>query len=151
MTPDYTIRPILEDELDELLLMMQEHADYERAAFSPDNKREKLRVALFNNPAKLTCWVVEQQGNLTGYVSYTFDYSTWDASIFMYMDCLYLREATRGRGIGTAIIKKLTAVALEKGCINIQWQTPSFNESAIRFYHKNNATSKDKVRFSLAM
>jgi GNAT superfamily N-acetyltransferase len=149
MTTDYLIRPITENDLDELLVMMQEHADYEQAAFTPDNKKEKLRKALFNEPVKLNCWIVEQNTGLTGYVSYTFDYSTWDAQLFMYMDCLYLREATRGHGIGTVIISKLHEVAKEKECINIQWQTPTFNESAIRFYRRNNAVSKDKVRFSL--
>jgi hypothetical protein len=31
----------------------------------------------------------------------------------------------------------------------LQWQTPVFNEKAIRFYHRMGATSKDKVRFFL--
>ncbi|WP_183579561.1 GNAT family N-acetyltransferase [Mucilaginibacter sp. X5P1] len=151
MTADYLIRAVTENDLDELMLMIQEHADYELAEFTPEHKKERLRKTIFSEHAKLNCWVVEQQEKLTGYVTYTFDYSTWDAADFMYMDCLYLREATRGNGIGTAIIQKLRNVAKEKSCINIQWQTPDFNESAIRFYHKNKATSKNKVRFTLSV
>jgi GNAT superfamily N-acetyltransferase len=146
---DYIIRPVTKNDLDGLLILMQEHADYERAAFDPANKKNKLETALFNEPVKLSCWVVERDGDLNGFVSFTFDFSTWDAADFMYMDCLYLKPETRGRGIGTVIIKKLHKIAKEMNCINIQWQTPDFNESAIRFYHKNNAASKNKVRFTL--
>lgn len=149
MSTNYTIRPVNKDDLDSLLILMQEHADYEQATFDPSNKKEKFEKALFNIPAKLNCWVVEQDDCLAGFVSFTFDFSTWDAAGFMYMDCLYLKNETRGNGIGTVIIEKLRDVAIAKKCINIQWQTPVFNESAIRFYHKNNAVSKNKVRFTL--
>jgi GNAT superfamily N-acetyltransferase len=145
----HNIRPVEPTDLDELLIMMQEHADFERAAFSPDGKKDKLHVALFSQPQRLNCWVVTINEKLVGFVSYTFDYSTWDAAEFMYMDCLFLREQTRGKGIGSEIIKRLTAVAAERNCINIQWQTPTFNTPAIDFYIKNKAVAADKVRFTL--
>jgi RimJ/RimL family protein N-acetyltransferase len=148
---DHIIRPVEPTDLDELLIMMQEHADFERAAFTPDGKKENLYKALFQQPVKLYCQVVAIGHELVGFVSYTFDYSTWDAADFMYMDCLFLREPTRGRGIGTEIIQLLTTIATTHNCINIQWQTPSFNEPAIRFYHKNRASSAQKVRFSLKL
>jgi GNAT superfamily N-acetyltransferase len=146
---DYIIRPVTEKDMNGLLLLIAEHATFEQEDYNPDHKLEGLKKALFGQPVKLHCWVVEQEGNLTGYVSFTFDYSTWGAGDFMYMDCLYLRETTRGHGIGSSIIKKLQQIAREHNCINIQWQTPTFNEPAIRFYHKNKATSKNKIRFKL--
>jgi GNAT superfamily N-acetyltransferase len=146
---EYDIRSVKENDLEELLILIGEHADFERAPFDPSADKEKLRTALFDQPTRLNCWVVEQQAKLTGYVSFTFDFSTWDAAQFMYMDCLYLQEESRGNGIGAAIINKLTQVARERNCINIQWQTPAFNEPAIRFYHRNHAVSKSKVRFKL--
>jgi GNAT superfamily N-acetyltransferase len=145
----HIIRPVNPADLDELLEMMQEHADFEQAAFSAEGKKDKLHIALFQQPAKLHCWVVAIDEHLVGFVSYTFDYSTWDAAEFMYMDCLFLRKQTRGRGIGTQIIQKLADVAAQHNCVNIQWQTPSFNEPAIRFYHKNGALSASKARFTL--
>src|SRR5260221_6575878 len=108
---EYLIRPVRQDDLDELLVLMQEHARYEKAEFSPEGKKERLMIALFGNPHKLNCQVVETERGLAGFVSYTFDYSTWDASDFMYMDCLFLREWTRGFGIGSDILKLLKAEA----------------------------------------
>jgi len=146
---EYQIRPAEQVDLDELLILMQEHADYEKASFSPDGKKQRLAKALFTEQPKLHCWVVETPTGLIGFASYTFDYSTWDAADFMYMDCLFLREQARGYGIGTEILERLKAVATHRQCINIQWQTPVFNQPAIDFYHKNNATSNQKVRFTL--
>jgi GNAT superfamily N-acetyltransferase len=135
--------------MDDLLVLIKEHAAYEKAHFYPDNKKERLIKALFVAPVKLHCWVVIIDQQLVGFVSFTFDYSTWDAADFMYMDCLFLRAHTRGLGIGTEILRRLKVLAAEKGCVNIQWQTPVFNEPAIKFYHKNSALSKQKVRFTL--
>lgn len=146
---NYLIRPIEPADLGELLILLQEHADYEKAAFTPEGKKERLAETLFADHLKLNCWVVETETGLIGFVSYTFDYSTWDAADFMYMDCLFLREQARGQGIGTDIIERLKVVATEHQCINIQWQTPVFNQPAIDFYHKNQATSNQKVRFTL--
>ncbi|MDN3582201.1 GNAT family N-acetyltransferase [Mucilaginibacter flavus] len=146
---DHTIRPVQPADLDELLIMMQEHADFEKAAFGPEGKKEKLHIALFEQPQRLNCWVVEINRQLVGFASYTFDFSTWDAAEFMYMDCLFLREQTRGRGIGSEIISRLAVIAGQRNCINIQWQTPTFNTPAISFYIKNEALAADKARFTL--
>lgn len=146
---EYSIRPADKSDLDELLSMMQEHADYEQAEFSPAGKKERLNRALFNKPRKLNCWVVETDGILAGFVTYTFDYSTWDAADYVNMDCLFLRERARGFGIGKNILQRLREIASANNCVNVQWHTPVFNVRGIHFYQKNNAEPRQKVRFTL--
>ena len=148
---DYQIRPLRQNEMPELLKLITEHTAYEKAAFNAEGKAEKLMTAIFGTPVRLYCEVVEQQGKLIGFASYTYDFSTWDASEFMYMDCLFLRAETRGQGIGTKILEKLQDVARKKGCHNIQWQTPDFNEPAIRFYKKIGAAALLKERFTYTL
>ncbi|MCO5946660.1 GNAT family N-acetyltransferase [Mucilaginibacter flavidus] len=145
---EYIIRPLMSADMPTLLVLMAEHAAYEKAIFHPDGKAERLLKAIFETPVRLYCEVAERQGELIGFVSYTYDFSTWDAGEFMHMDCLFLREEARGRGLGRTILTKLQQIAREKGCINIQWQTPDFNEPAIRFYKKNGAGDLAKVRFT---
>jgi GNAT superfamily N-acetyltransferase len=146
---NYVIRPVQTHELAELLQLLQEHAAYERTGFSPEGKLERLSAAIFRQPARLFCEVVAYEQKIIGFVSYTFDFSTWDAAEFLYMDCLFLRENARGLGIGTAIMDKLVEIATRRGCINIQWQTPDFNLPAIRFYNRLGASQKTKARFCL--
>ncbi|HEX9151964.1 MAG TPA: GNAT family N-acetyltransferase, partial [Flavobacterium sp.] len=95
------------------------------------------------------CLVAEKNKTIVGYAAYTFDFSTWDAASFMYLDCLYLEENFRGFGIGEAILEQLKQIAADKKCINIQWHTPKFNERAIKFYNRIGGNGKDKVRFFL--
>ncbi len=49
------------------------------------------------------------------------------------------------------IINLLKEIAARRDCINIQWQTPDFNEPAIRFYKRNQAKGLDKIRFTLSL
>ena len=148
---EYSIRNCEPQDLPKLVILCQKHAEFEKADFSPEGKEEGLKEALFGDNPKLYCLVVTTDKDTVGYVSYTFDYSTWDAATFMYMDCLFLEEEARSFGIGEVLIEKLKQIGIEKNCINIQWQTPQFNERAIKFYHRIGAKGKEKVRFTLEL
>lgn len=146
---EYSIRNCELSDVSKLVVLCQKHAEFEKADFSPEGKEEGLAKALFSENPKLYCLVVATKETIVGYASYTFDYSTWDAADFMYMDCLFLEEEARSFGIGEVLIEKLKQIAIEKNCINIQWQTPEFNTRAIKFYNRIGAKGKDKVRFTL--
>ena len=66
------------------------------------------------------------------------------------MDCLYLREEARGAGLGPHLVREIAQLARQLGCSTVQWQTPIWNERAIRFYQRLGAIGKQKVRFFLA-
>ncbi|KQO29725.1 GCN5 family acetyltransferase [Flavobacterium sp. Leaf82] len=146
---EYSIRNCELSDLPKLVILCHKHAEYEKADFSLEGKEQKLKEALFGEHPKLFCLVVATNETIVGYVSYTFDFSTWDAATFIYMDCLFLEPKARNFGIGEILIEKLKQKGIEKNCINIQWQTPEFNEGAIKFYNRIGAKGKDKVRFTL--
>lgn len=146
---EYSIRNCEITDLPKLIILLEKHAQFEKAEFSPEGKEESLKKALFGENPKLYCLVVAAKETIVGYTSYTFDYSTWDASCFLYMDCLFLEEEARSFGIGEVLIDKLKEIGTKNNCVNIQWQTPQFNERAIKFYNRIGAKGKDKVRFTL--
>ena len=148
---NFLIRTIKEHELDDLIRLIEEHTAYEKAAYDSTGKKSRLHDQLFKPDSQLKCWVIEIENMIKGFCTYTIDYSTWDAANFLYMDCLYLCEDTRGMGIGSEIIKKLKETAKENDCVNLQWQTPPFNQPAIDFYQQNGASSKEKIRFTLTI
>ncbi|MRX69233.1 Ribosomal protein S18 acetylase RimI [Flavobacterium resistens] len=148
---EYLIRNCEITDLPKLLVLLQKHAEFEKAEFSSEGKEENLKNALFSENPKLFCLVVATKETIVGYVSYTFDFSTWDASTFLYMDCLFLEEEARSFGIGEVLIEKLKEIGTQNNCVNIQWQTPEFNERAIKFYKRIGAKGKDKVRFTLTL
>ncbi len=145
----YIIRKAIPTDITEIINLCAEHAEYERADYLREGKAEALAAFLFTEQPRLFCLIAENESGILGYATYTFDVSTWDAVFFTYMDCLYLRPDFRGAGIGQALVEEIEKQSRLKGVKLIQWHTPSFNERAIKFYHRIGAASKEKVRFYL--
>lgn len=146
---EFISRKCRESDLPSLVNLCQNHALYEQVSYATEGKEELLKQAIFSKNPPLYCHIIEVAEKVVGYFSYTIDFSTWEAKTFLHLDCLYLEPEIRGFKIGEAIFEELKGLAQAKGCCMLQWQTPVFNEKAIRFYHRMGATSKDKVRFFL--
>ncbi|MEH6442773.1 MAG: GNAT family N-acetyltransferase [Oceanospirillaceae bacterium] len=144
----YCIRVAEDKDNESLLYLMKEHARFEghKLEYCEQNKQltslETLPVTIF---------VVESNNNLLGYMSVIKQFSTWDMDWYLYLDCLYLTEGTRGQGIGMKLMQKLKCFAKENMLAEIQWQTPKDNFLAIEFYQKLNTDNKGKQRFYWAI
>ena len=143
---EYNIRKALPSDIDEIIVLCAEHSEYEKASYSSEGKAEKLASFLFNDHPRIFCLLAESGKEILGFATYLFEFSTWDAAFYTHMDCLYLRPHARGFGMGEQLIKEIAKATKQNGCKQIQWQTPVFNERAIRFYHRIGATSKEKLR-----
>lgn len=137
------------NDLDDILSLCAEHAAYEQADYSPVGKYEKLSQLLFGSQPSLYCFLVKQADQVIGYATYSYEVSTWDAAYYVHMDCLFLRPPFRSLGLGEKLVALIAKEALQKQCNIMQWQTPIFNERAIKFYHRIGATSKEKLRLYL--
>lgn len=130
-----------------LIPLCREHATYEGVAYEENAQAARLADAFFGSTPVLYGWVVEEDGDLVGYMTATCDYATWTADFFVHMDCMYLREAYRGQGLGRRLLRALATFAEEQHCTLIQWQTPSDNSLGIAFYERMGAYAIDKKRF----
>ena len=143
------IRFAKKEDLNRIVDLCYDHATFEKAEYSKENKVNRLQNDLFAKPPKLYCLVVQSDKYLIGYATYMRQYSTWDAEGYIYMDCLYLKEFARGLGIGKKLIKRIREEGKNLDCKTLQWQTPDFNTRAIKFYEALGAVSKSKERFFL--
>lgn len=146
---NYTIRKARPSDIDDIIRLCGEHAAYEKASYSPEGKAAPLSHHLFGDHPRLFCLIAETPAGIVGYATYMLEFATWDAAFYVHMDCLFLREEARGYGIGEALVDQIKTAAREKHCSHMQWQTPVFNERAIRFYHRIGASSKKKLRLYL--
>lgn len=144
-----TISRIEPSDIEALVLLCADHARYERAEYRPEGKADSLRRALFTEPAKLAAWVAKIDGRLAGYTSATIEFSTWLAGEYAHMDCLFVVEEYRGHGVGAALLAKIVQFARDQGVDQVQWQTPEWNERARKFYRREGAKERSKVRFTL--
>jgi GNAT superfamily N-acetyltransferase len=142
------IRPAREADLDALLVLCAEHAEYERASFDAEAARRNLGRFVFSDTPRAWCVIVEIEGALAGYATYSLEFSTWRAAEFVHMDCLFVRASHRDRGLGSQLMQAVIDAARERGTW-LEWQTPSWNADAIRFYDRLGATRSDKVRYRL--
>jgi GNAT superfamily N-acetyltransferase len=47
---------------------------------------------------------------------------------------IFVRAGFRGQGVGTAILRRLAALALERRCSRVDWTAETTNPQAIEFY-----------------
>ncbi|GAA3013089.1 GNAT family N-acetyltransferase [Actinokineospora diospyrosa] len=145
-----TVRVVGVADLDVVVELIAEHAEYERAAPPAAGLGERLGGLLFGPLARLRCFVAETDQGVVGYATCVAEVSTWDGGEYLHMDCLYLRPGARGRGVGQLLFEAVREQAKVLGLKEIQWQTPGWNEGAVRFYGRLGATAVEKVRFTLS-
>ncbi len=130
-----------------LLQLIRDHAVYEQshAVLSVEALRHLLEMP--KPPTSLI--VAEEDGVLVGYAALTFDYSLWRGEEYGHLDCLFVRDGLRGRRIGERLLSGVKARARAAGARQLEWQTPDWNEGAVRFYRREGGTASLKMRFSL--
>lgn len=74
-----------------------------------------------------------------GFALYYIRYSTWKGQR-MYLEDLLVTESWRGKGVGALLFERLFEEARNRQLNGIAWQVLEWNEPAIKFYKKLNAT-----------
>jgi GNAT superfamily N-acetyltransferase len=75
-----------------------------------------------------------------------FNYSTWLGRPGIYLEDLFVEPEFRGRGIGKALLERVAAIAVEKGCLRFEWAVLDWNTPAIEFYRAMGAEFLDEWR-----
>jgi GNAT superfamily N-acetyltransferase len=146
---EITIRRTLPADVDALVVMCAEHAEFERSAYAAEGKARRLHTALFAPEPRLFAWLAVIDEFPVGYAAASAEYSTWGACEYLHMDCLFVRARQRGAGIGAALMDSVVQMARQRGFGEVQWQTPQWNADASRFYRRHGALEAAKLRFVL--
>jgi GNAT superfamily N-acetyltransferase len=80
--------------------------------------------------------VAEQSGQLIGIVHYLFHRSTISIEPSCYLQDLFTNEASRGKGVGRALIEEVYLLAAHAGCSRVYWHTHQTNSTAMELYNK---------------
>lgn len=106
-------------------------ADMLRDGFPPDG----------SNPY-FECLIAEEDGETAGIALYFPVYSTWRGRC-IHLEDLFVRPQFRGRGIGKALLARVAALAVERGCALLYWHVLDWNQPAIGFYKSLGAAPLD--------
>jgi GNAT superfamily N-acetyltransferase len=122
-----------------LLELVTELAVYERAPNEVTVTPEHFKETGFGENPVWWAFVAEVDNVIVGFALYYIRYSTWKGAR-MYLEDIIVTETWRGKGVGKLLFNCLIEEAKEKGWKAISWQVLEWNEPAINFYKKYNAT-----------
>jgi GNAT superfamily N-acetyltransferase len=144
-----SVRFAIPDDVKTLVALCSEHASFEHAPYETEGKESPLAQALFDENPRLKAWVALVQEHTVGYATATEEFSTWYATSFLHMDCLFVRSSHRNTGIGARLLQAVVQYARDRGLQEVQWQTPDWNTDACRFYQRHGAIAHRKFRFRM--
>ena len=149
--PDSRIRRIAPSDVERVVTLVYELADYEKAPQECHLTPAQLRVALFGPSPALFGHVAEQDGEVVGFALWFLSFSTWRGVHGIYLEDLFVRPACRGSGLGRALLTTLARECVERGYQRFEWSVLDWNAPAIGFYESLGATPVDGwTRYRLA-
>ena len=139
------IRPATIHDAAVLRTMIRELAEFERQLELVTIREEDLARDGFGENPRFRALIAEWEGRPAGYAVFFGYYSTW-AGRGLFLEDLFVREAFRKRGIGTALLAAVAHIAVDENCYGIHWEVLDWNEKAIELYKKMGATFRDQWR-----
>jgi GNAT superfamily N-acetyltransferase len=137
---DARIRPALATDVPAIHGLILELAQFENLAEMVRTTATDLRTALFGDHPAAEALVAERAGAIVGYALFFHNFSTFLGSRGLYLEDLYVKASERGTGLGTAMLRHLAALAVERGCGRFEWTVLDWNQKAIDFYEKMGAS-----------
>lgn len=125
-----------------ILDLIRQLAAYERLEEKVTATPELLEHWLFEKQAAQVL-IGEADGEVVGFALFFQNFSTFLGKGGIYLEDLFVKEGFRGRGYGTAFLKKLASIATERGCGRLDWSCLDWNERSIAFYKSFGAVALD--------
>ncbi|OGU68037.1 MAG: hypothetical protein A3C56_01570 [Ignavibacteria bacterium RIFCSPHIGHO2_02_FULL_56_12] len=146
MSSSLNIRPATVTDLPLILSFIKKLADYEKLPHQVVATEEILRVSLFGPKPQAECLLAFLDDAPVGFGIFFHNFSTFLGRHCLYLEDLFVVPEKRGHGVGKALLQRLAAIAVERGCGRFEWAVLDWNESAIEFYRSIGATMLDDWR-----
>lgn len=137
------IRPAAPSDVATILRFVRDLAAFEREPDAVAATEMDLAEALFGAVPAAEAVIAEVDGKAVGFALFFPSFSTWTGRRGLYLEDLYVAPIARGRGIGTALLRHLAALAVARGCARFEWSVLDWNAGAIAFYRAMGAAGMD--------
>ena len=116
-----------------ILQFIKELADYEKMLDEVVADEAILETWIFDKQKAEVIFALEGEKEV-GFALFFHNFSTFLGRAGIYLEDLYVKPEYRGKGYGKAILKKLAAIAVERGCGRLEWWCLDWNKPSIDFY-----------------
>ena len=129
-----TVRPLERRDEAAWRRLWSGYLDYYKTVL-PDADNEALFHRLLAG-APHFAFVAEDEGKVVGFVHALPHASTWSLKGYCYLEDLFVDEAARGTGAGSALIEAVYREADRRGLSRVYWHTENGNRTARRLYDR---------------
>jgi GNAT superfamily N-acetyltransferase len=141
-----TLRPATEADVAVVLGFIRALSVYEKLEHLVVATEDDLRRWLFGPESVAEVVLAFEGDEPAGFALFFRNFSTFLGRPGIYLEDLFVRDPSRGRGIGNAQLGHLAAVAKERGYGRVEWAVLDWNQPAIDFYRSLGATVMDDWR-----
>src|SRR6185312_5612136 len=113
--PELTIRSAKKGDEDLIFTLMHELADYEKLLDKFNVTREVILRDYLCDAPLLNCHLAFEGDMAVGVMTWYWTYTSFAAARGVYLEDLYVRPQTRGKGYGKALLAHLAQTAVSAG------------------------------------
>ena len=121
------------EDTDLILYFIKELALYEKMLDEVVADEKILEEWIFDKQKSEVIFVMENEKEV-GFALFFHNFSTFLGRAGIYLEDLFVLPEFRGRGYGKALLKRLAAIAVERGCGRLEWWCLDWNKPSIDFY-----------------
>ena len=116
-----------------ILQFIKELADYEGLLSEVVADEATLKGWIFDKRKAEVIFALEN-GKEVGFALFFHNFSTFLGRAGIYLEDLYVRPESRGKGYGKGLITKLAEICVERNCGRLEWWCLDWNRPSIDFY-----------------
>lgn len=133
------VREGSEADLEQTLNLIKELAIYEKAPAEVEVTVSEMTNWGFGKEKLFDFFVATENEVIIGIALYYYKYSTWKGKC-LFLEDIIVTESYRGKGIGKLLFDKVMLVAKQQKVRRMEWQVLEWNDPALHFYKKYNAS-----------
>lgn len=130
---DFIIRQAERKDCALILSFIKALADYENMSNEVVADEALLEEWIFDKQKAEVIFAVEN-GKEVGFALFFHNFSTFLGRAGIYLEDLFVLPEYRGNGYGKALLKRLAAITVERGCGRLEWSCLDWNQPSIDFY-----------------
>ena len=108
-------------------------AEYEKMSDEVVADEKTLEEWIFDKQKAEVIFALEGE-KAVGFALFFHNFSTFLGRAGIYLEDLFVLPEYRGKGYGKALLKKLAAIAVERGCGRLDWCCLDWTKPSIDFY-----------------
>ena len=108
-------------------------AEYEKMSDEVVADEKTLEEWIFDKEKAEVIFALEGE-KAVGFALFFHNFSTFLGRSGIYLEDLFVLPEYRGKGYGKALLKKLAAITVERGCGRLEWCCLDWNKPSIDFY-----------------